>query len=284
MTAALRRFLRTMLPAPLHAALTRHRRIRFTGPYRNWADATAAGTGYDAPTILARMTASAHAVAAGHAAYERDTVLFPTPAADPLLLAELTALAPLRPAGLRVLDFGGALGSTWFQHRTFFDSFPPVDWHIVEQPAIASRGRAEFTRPGLTFHDSLEDALVAGPPDLVLLSSVLHYLPAPWSQLERLVALPARAWLVTRTPVSDALHTDHAVVQHVPPVIYRASYPAWIFPAASFASFATAHRLSLVWHRCTDGHFTLPGLAFEFRTAVFYSREIGFPPPPAALA
>jgi len=117
MTAALKHLLRAVLPASLHAALTRHRRLRFSGPYRTWSDARAASTGYDEPAILARMTAATRTVAAGRAAYERDTVLFPEPAADPLLLAELTALASLRPAGLRVLDFGGALGSTWFQPK-----------------------------------------------------------------------------------------------------------------------------------------------------------------------
>ena len=147
------------------------------------------------------------------------------------------------------------------------------------QPARTDRPREAALRV-------LRELVAAdGPATLAMLTQSLGGHPnTTRMQLEHLVALPARAWLVTRTPVSDALHTDHAVVQPVPPVIYRASYPAWIFPAASFASFATAHRLSLVWHRCTDGHFTLPGLAFDFRTAVFYSREIGFPPPPAALA
>ena len=42
MTAALKHLLRAALPASLHAALTRHRRLRFTGPYRTWSDARAA--------------------------------------------------------------------------------------------------------------------------------------------------------------------------------------------------------------------------------------------------
>lgn len=268
MTAALKRLLRAVLPAPLHAALVRRRRLRFTGPYRTWSDARAASTGYNAPAILARMTASARAVAAGRAAYERDTVLFPTPTADPLLLAELTALAATRPAGLRVLDFGGALGSTWFQHRPFLASLPPVAWHIVEQPDIAARGRAEFAGPTLTFHDCLDSALAAGPPDLVLLSSVLHYLPEPWPLLARLATLPARAWLVTRTPFSDTVHSNQIVVQHVPATIYAASYPAWIFSPAAFATFWAAHSTTLAWHPCTDGQFATGGLNFDYRTAL----------------
>ena len=270
MTAALKHLLRAVLPASLHATLTRHRRLRFSGPYRTWSDARAASTGYDEPAILARMTAATRTVAAGRAAYERDTVLFPEPAADPLLLAELTALAPLRPAGLRVLDFGGALGSTWFQHHPFLASLPPVAWHIVEQPEIAARGRAEFSGPHLTFHDSLDSALAAGPPDLVLVSSVLQYLPDPWPLLARLATLPARAWLITRTPFSDTLRSDTIVVQHVPAAIYAASYPAWIFSPATFTSFWDARSVSLDWHPCTDGHFTVADISFDYRTAVLH--------------
>ena len=270
MTAALKHLLRAVLPASLHAALTRHRRLRFSGPYRTWSDARAASTGYDEPAILARMTAATRTVAAGRAAYERDTVLFPEPAADPLLLAELTALASLRPAGLRVLDFGGALGSTWFQHHPFLASLPPVAWHIVEQPEIAARGRAEFSGPHLTFHDSLDSALAAGPPDLVLVSSVLQYLPDPWPLLARLATLPARAWLITRTPFSDTLRSDTIVVQHVPTAIYAASYPAWIFSPATFTSFWDARSVSLDWHPCTDGHFTVADISFDYRTAVLH--------------
>ncbi len=270
MTAALKHLLRAVLPASLHAALTRHRRLRFSGPYRTWSDARAASTGSDEPALLARKTAAPRTVAAGRAAYERDTVLFPEPAADPLLLAELTALASLRPAGLRVLDFGGALGSTWFQHHPFLASLPPVAWHIVEQPEIAARGRAEFSGPHLTFHDSLDSALAAGPPDLVLVSSVLQYLPDPWPLLARLATLPARAWLITRTPFSDTLRSDTIVVQHVPAAIYAASYPAWIFSPATFTSFWDARSVSLDWHPCTDGHFTVADISFDYRTAVLH--------------
>ncbi len=169
-----------------------------------------------------------------------------------------------------MLDFGGALGSTWFQHHPFLASLPPVAWHIVEQPEIAARGRAEFSGPHLTFHDSLDSALAAGPPDLVLVSSVLQYLPDPWPLLARLATLPARAWLITRTPFSDTLRSDTIVVQHVPAAIYAASYPAWIFSPATFTSFWDARSVSLDWHPCTDGHFTVADISFDYRTAVLH--------------
>lgn len=267
MTAGLKRFLRTLLPASLYTALTRHRRLYFTGPYRTWADARTASTGYDAPAILDRMTTSARAVAAGKAAYERDTVLFREPATDPLLTAELTALAAARPRGLRVLDFGGALASTWFQHRDFLATLPPVTWHIVEQPTVAARGRADFANANLIFHDSLESALAAGSPDLVLLSSVLQYLEDPWAILERLSSLPNCIWLITRTPFADGATSDAVVVQHVPATIYAASYSAWVFSAARFAAFWAQRSAVVECHPCTDGAFVAGELAFDFRTA-----------------
>ncbi len=268
MTTPLKRLLRAVLPAPLAAALVRRRRLRFSGPYPSWAAARTASRGYDDDAILTRMVEATRAVAAGRAAFERDTVLFTGPQHDPLLAAELAALASRRPAPLRVLDFGGALGSTWWQHRALFATLPPIEWHVVEQPAVAARGRAEFARPGLAFHDSLASALPAGPPDLVLAASVLQYLESPWTTLAELAALPAATWLVARTPFVDAAAADLLTVQHVPANIYRASYPAWVFPAKSFAAFATARGLAIEWHACDDGAFTAGGVPFDFRTVI----------------
>ena len=68
--------------------------------------------------------------------------------------------------------------------------------------------------------------MAAPPPDVLLLSSVLHYLDAPATWLENLRRWPIQYLILDRTPLWDKDH-HRLTVQHVPKEIYEASYPAW---------------------------------------------------------
>jgi len=274
MNAPLRALARALLPRPLRRWLTRHQRLRFTGPYPDWAAARAASSGYDAPEILQRIATAAREVAAGRAAYERDTVLFTEPHADPFLLGAIQRVAPSgTTVPLRVLDFGGSLGSTFLQMRPWLAPGRALRWDIVEQPAVAELGRREYQTAELRFHASLDAALDPDPaaPDVVLLSSVLSYVEHPWPILQRLAALPAAAWIVTRTCFSDT-PDDRVVVQHVPASIYRASYPAWVFAGEKFRRFWTERDCSLAWHSTVEGGASAGPLHFAFKNVVILPR------------
>lgn len=274
MKAPLRSLARALLPQPLRRWLTRHQRLRFTGPYPDWNAARAASSGYDAPEILPRTAAAAREVVAGRAAYERDTVLFTEPHADPFLLDAIQRAAPSGAATpLRVLDFGGSLGSTFFQMRPWLAPGRALRWDIVEQPAVAGLGHREFQTADLRFHANLEAALAtdAAAPHVVLLSSVLSYVEHPWPILERLAALPAAAWIATRTCFSDT-PADRVVVQHVPASIYRASYPAWVLAEEKFRRFWTERDCSLSWHATVEGEASAGPLRFAFKNVVIRPR------------
>jgi putative methyltransferase (TIGR04325 family) len=278
MKAALKRLVRALLPLAVHARLGGRNRIRYRGPYPSWAAARAASTGYDAPAILQKVAAATREVVAGRAAFERDSVLFHTPCLDPLLVDALRAAAPTDGSPLRVLDFGGSLGSTYRQLRSALPA--ALRWDIVEQPAYVECGRREFSTAELHFHHGIADAVAEGPPHATLLASVLPYVETPWNILAEIAALPAATWIVTRTAFSDS-PVDHAVVQHVPASIYLASYPAWVLSRAHFAAFWAARGARLAWHPTVEGHAVAPGLAFVIETAIATRQETAFPAPSA---
>jgi putative methyltransferase (TIGR04325 family) len=228
--------------------------IRFSGDYANWAEATAAATGYDTQEILQRVQSATRAVVAGQAAFERDSVLFTRPAYSYPLLAALLRAAALNGGRLNVIDFGGSLGSTYRQHRPFLAGLNALRWCVVEQPHFVAAGRQEFTTDELGFADTVQQVPWWGQPCVVLLSSVLQYLDDPLALLEQLQHSGATGLVIDRTPVAEASR-DRLCVQTVPPQIYSASYPCRIFARAPLLRQLARHWELLAEFPCEEGSF-----------------------------
>jgi putative methyltransferase (TIGR04325 family) len=164
----------------------------------------------------------------GTAAWERDSVEFAEIEYSFPVLAALLYVASRNRNRLSVLDFGGALGGSYYQNRGFLAHLERLRWRVVEQPHFVAAGRKHFENEALGFVDGLEQCVATETPDVILLSSVLQYLEDPFAFLGRLAALGVPFVLIDRTPV---LRTGKSriSVQVVPPHIYAASYPCWLF-------------------------------------------------------
>lgn len=205
----------------------------YRGDFASWAEARQESRGYADPAILDKVVASARAVRDGRAVWERDTVLFYAPEANEPLLRALRRAAAAQDGHLNVLDFGGALGSTWWQHRPWLSELRSVRWSVVEQPELVEAGRREFTVGPLSFFTSVEECVAAVAPRVVLLSSVLPYLESPRTLLADLGSRDFDQLIVDRTGFVQR-GRDRLTVQHVPGSIYEASYPCWFLDLASF--------------------------------------------------
>jgi putative methyltransferase (TIGR04325 family) len=164
----------------------------------------------------------------GGAAFERDSALMAVPEYPFSTLAGLLPAASQRPGQLCILDFGGALGSTYFACRPWLNQIPGLRWSVVEQHHYVECGREEFSSPRLAFHHTLEESLAWQTPDVILLSGCLQFLPDPTTLFQQLCALNAPWILIERTPFWDGAR-HRLTVQHVPAGIYEADYPAWLF-------------------------------------------------------
>lgn len=203
------------------------------GNYQSWREACQATGGYAQSNILEKTRSSLAHVRDGLAVYERDSVLFEKKEYPFSLIASLLYIASGKGNSLRVLDFGGSLGSTFYQVREFLSPLHSLHWHIVEQPAYVEVGQAEFENEQLRFFGSIEDSLTTGKPDVVLLSSVVQYLEEPHAFLDYLASLSIPFLLFDRTAfVKEG--GDRLTIQRVPPEIYDASYPAWFFEEDAF--------------------------------------------------
>jgi putative methyltransferase (TIGR04325 family) len=241
-------FIRDLLPPVLGRVLRRlnatgRDRLRFTGDYYDWDSAVRDSGGYAAPEILEITRRAMIKIKQGEALFERDSVLFAMREPPFPLISGLLREASLGGNRLSVLDFGGALGSSYFQCRPYLDGLTELSWSVVEQPGHVACGKAEFTDKHLRFYDSFSSCVMNERPSALLLSSVLQYLPDPYAFLTDALRHPFRHVLVDRTAFHE-YDRDRLTVQHVPKSIYPASYPAWFLSRSRFlAQFAQNYKL-----------------------------------------
>jgi len=209
--------------------------ILFTGDYKSWEDAQKASTGYSAPEILEKTRDAVMKVKKGAAEFERDSVAFDQAQYEFPLLAGLLRAATAANGRLNVLDFGGSLGSTYFQSRKFLSTVNELHWSVVDQLPQVACGRKDFADEQLHFYPTIAECLSEQQPNVVLLSNVIQYLPKPYQFLEEIIQLQLPFIIIERVPFS-CTGRDRLTVQHVPPSIYNASYPAWFLSEPTLRS------------------------------------------------
>jgi putative methyltransferase (TIGR04325 family) len=200
----------------------------YSGNYPDWASAAGNANGYNAGSILEIQRAAMRKVRDGEAVYERDSALFDKIEYFFPTLAALLLIASRNNNRLSVLDFGGALGSSYYQNRAMLAHLTELSWHVVEQPHFVATGQAEFQNAQLRFYPTVGESWAARRPDVVLLSSVLQYLENPAGLLAEISTLGPDYILVDRSPVLDQ-GPERITVQTVPPDIYPASYACRLF-------------------------------------------------------
>ena len=211
----------------------------------SWAEALSASGSYGDPSICNRVISATRKVRNSEAAFERDGVAFPHMEYNfPLAFALLRAGA--RDGRINVVDFGGSLGSSYFQSRAILGGVLPISWAVVEQPNFVEAGRREFGNSELSFHETIEEARDLIGSDVLLLSGVLQYLPDPWGFLEEALSHAFRSVIIDRTPfiVDDRARLT---VQYIPQQIYPASYPAWFFDESLLQRLRPQYKLVASW-------------------------------------
>ncbi len=266
-----KRLIRPLIPAALRRQLSEclGRSIHFQGGYQTWAHAAADSAGYGAEDILQKVLASTRQVMRGEASFERDSVAFHHAEVHWPTLAALLWSAARSRGHLSVLDLGGALGSSYFQHKSFLSHLASLDWKVVEQPHFVNAGRAHVDDGNIRFFHTVEECLLEQTPGLVLLSSVLQYLEHVDDVLQQIASTQAEVLCVARTPVAQAKE-NQVLVQHVPASICKSSYPMWVFSESWLLD-----RLSRRWRlvSCSEspeGHVRPRGGAeFIFKDMLF---------------
>ena len=202
--------------------------------YKSWVEAASRCTGYDAATITEAIVRASKAVRDKKAKYERDGVLFDEIQHSWPLLAAILGAPKHQKGVLRVLDWGGSLGSTYRQNQELLEAAGlETHWVIIEQDHIVEIGKNEFQTDNLSFVSStkeLEDLRF----DVVLFASSLCYLESPDEAIREALELNPARIVIDRTPETTS-PVDLIGVQRAGKGIYKASYPVHAFSSGTLA-------------------------------------------------
>lgn len=208
----------------------------FLGEFNSWDTASKASIGYDNNLILEKVKNSLLKVKNGEAIYERDSVIFDQIQYSWPLLASLLYIYNTEKR-LQIIDFGGSLGSTYYQNKKFLDS-KFLSWNIVEQENFVECGKELFEDNILKFYLSVDECLKQNECNTILFSSSIQYIKDPFELLNYIIEKNFKYILFDRTSffINESI-SDQIKIQKVPPEIYEASYPSWIFNYDKFINF-----------------------------------------------
>lgn len=208
------------------------------GRYASWEEAQKRTTGYNAATILERVSDAAMKVKNGKATYERDAIIYNKIEVAYPLLSSLLWIGSQNKNRLSLVDYGGSLGTSYRQNLPFLQHFDHLDWRVVEQKMFVEEGRKKFEDEHLSFDYNLEDCLRSfkEPAQLIMFSSSLPYLQEPYKILDNIKQSKIPYLFIDRTAFINEAN-DHLTVQRVPPAFYDASYPSWFFSKEKMYNF-----------------------------------------------
>ena len=206
------------------------------GRYSSWAQAQEQSTGYNAQTVLQRVSAAALKVKNGQALYERDGIALNHIEVFYPLLSALLLVASRNNNQLSLVDYGGSLGTSYRQNLPYLQHLNSLQWHLIEQPMFVDEGRKNFENEHLHFHYNLAEVLQQQKPQLLMFSSSLQYLEKPYELLNEVKQSGIEYLLIDRTAFIDEPE-DRLTIQKVPPAFYEASYPCWFFSQQKMNTF-----------------------------------------------
>lgn len=199
------------------------------GNYLSWSEALKKTSSYNNKEVFEKVRLATLNVKNDVYPYERDSVNFDKiEYSYPLIVGLLSAIGQNRE--MKVCDFGGALGSAYFQNINILKNVSEIKliWCVVEQEEFVRIGNKEIADKNLFFHLTIDDFIKEwGKPDIILLSSVLPYIENPYKILEDIKNIRAKYIFIDRTYFFEN-NNDRITIQKVPKEIYSANYPSWI--------------------------------------------------------
>jgi len=233
----------------------------WSGNYSSWKEASEKSTGYDTQIIIKKVKDALLKVKTGQAVYERDSVIFDKVHYSFPLLSALSLVALRNKGNLNVLDFGGSLGSSYYQNQNFFTDTEQFNWCVVEQPHFVKEGQETFADKHLHFFYDIETCLKQYKVDMLLLSSVIQYLENPLSFLDEVIGKKIEYIMIDRTPLL-LKGDDRITIQKVPKNIYEAKYPCRILNESKLLEHILKH-YDLVFDEQTEESINIKNAVFK---------------------
>ena len=208
------------------------------GVYKSFRDAPSSGPGFTGERWIQNSLEKINAVRQD--AQEKGTVLSVTQYRESLL-PFVAAIVLNEFEGVRILDFGGGVGFSYYQVLHGLPRTKNFEFHIAEIDALCEVGKQYFqNEQHIFFHSSLprEEGLTF---DIVHMGSSLHYFEEWEELLSRLCRYKPRYFLLTDLPAGDI--PTFATVQSY----YTSKIPVWFFNIDEVINAMTRQNYYLVF-------------------------------------
>ena len=238
------------------------------GDYASYADAEKECIGYDADNILEKVLKTTLMVKNGECAFERDGVAFSEREINYNLMMYLYQIRQ-KEGQLHVCDFGGALGSTYWQHKELCAEMGNVEWNVVEQENYIRCGKANLENEVLHFYYNVKELLSSrGGQDVVLLSSVLQYFPEKDVVLDWIEELDAGYVIIERNPVGAR---KRITIETVHEPIYESTRPFVCMDEKELVQNVEnrGYRLLDSWKSLVDSDLHIGSEVYSLKSFVF---------------
>ncbi|GHT84215.1 methyltransferase, TIGR04325 family protein [Spirochaetia bacterium] len=213
--------------------------IQFRKTNLSWDDILRkTADGYSSENILNKCRDSLSKVRDEEYPYERDSVLFKEKEIFFPLLSSLLLVCIKEQNALNLIDFGGSLGSAYFQNKEILkQSEVNINWNIVEQENFVECGLKYFANNELHFYKKIDECCALMDISVCLFSSVLQYLKNPYSLIDNVIKKNIKYMIIDRTIFIENGNEDILSIQTVPKEIYEASYPVWFLSLNKFLTY-----------------------------------------------
>jgi putative methyltransferase (TIGR04325 family) len=206
----------------------------WSGDYKSWQDAMKFCSGYDDPSITEKVLSSILETKDQSDRYERDSsIIEGTPDFAFNSLRWIKCFAEGNKINL--VDFGGSLGSSFFQLKPFLDNYS-VKWNVIEQEHVSAVGKSKLENDQLKFFSNIQNIRDASSISTFFSSSALQYLQDPYKVLHDLNLREFNYLIFDRLSVLES-DKDRLTIQVVPKKRYKAIYPCWFLSKEKFLNY-----------------------------------------------
>lgn len=209
--------------------------IRYLGDYNSWTEAAEECEGYDDSVIINKAIWASQKVLNGEAKWERDSFLFYEQKYVYKLCASILRCALKNGnKGVRVLDIGGSLGSTYFQNIKYLEDVNNLEYIVAEQDHYRDYGHEHLENSILKFISSKDDWESQEKYDIILMSASLQYISEYIEIAEKIKRARPEYIVLDRILISER---GRLCKETVPEKIYKSSYPVRIFSENEIKDF-----------------------------------------------
>lgn len=157
------------------------------------------------------------------------------------LLPVIAGIVQAKSQAVRILDFGGGLGFSFYQVKRGLASSDALAFHIVDIEAVCAAGEEYFSEePQIRFHSSLAD-VAHERFDIVHIGSSLQYIENWQDQLAQLCAMDAEYVLMANIPAGDI--ETFATAQNY----YGSKIACWFFDIAELIAAMSGNGYELAF-------------------------------------